>query len=135
MDEADKLSDRIAIIDKGVIIALDTSENLKKKLGGDVVNIETATSEKFEQLLKKQSWCKSLKRHNHALTINVNDASKTVSEIIKLANENKILIDSANIHKPSLEDVFLYYTGKTIREQEADSKDMMRKRMRMWRGR
>jgi len=134
MDEADKLSNRIAIIDKGTIIALDTSENLKKKLGGDMVTIETAKSDRFEQLLKKQSWCKSVKRHDHSLTINVNDAGKTVSEIIKLADKNKFDIDSVNIHKPSLEDVFLYFTGKTLREQEANSKDIMRKRMRMFRG-
>jgi len=135
MDEADKLSDRIAIIDKGTIIALDTPENLKKKLGGDIVTIETENSEKFEQLLKKQDWCKSVKRHNHSVTINVKDAGKTVSEIIKLAHKNNIIIDSANMHKPSLEDVFLYFTGKTIREQEADSKDAMRNRMKMWRKR
>ena len=44
---------------------------------------------------------------------------------------NSIIIDSANIHKPSLEDVFLHFTGKTIREQDADSKDAMRKSMKM----
>jgi ABC-2 type transport system ATP-binding protein len=133
MDEADKLSDRIAIIDKGTIIALDTPENLKKKLGGDIVTIETQKGEMFEQLLKKQDWCKSVKRHNHSVTINVKDAGKTVSEIIKLAHKNNIIIDSTNIHKPSLEDVFLYFTGKTIREQEADSRDALRNRAKMWR--
>ncbi len=132
MDEADKLSDRIAIIDKGTIIALDTPENLKKELGGDIVTIETEDSEKFEELLKKQAWCKSVKSHNHSVTINVKDAGKTISEIIKLADKNDITIGSANIHKPSLEDVFLYFTGKTIREQEADSKDAMRNRAKMW---
>ena len=131
MDEADQLSDRIAIIDKGTIIALDTPDNLKKKLGGDIITIESAKSEKFEQLLKKQVWCKSIKKHDHSLAINVKDASKTIVEVIKLADKNNILIDSTNIHKPSLEDVFLHFTGKTIREQEADSKDVMRNRMKM----
>jgi len=135
MEEADNLSDRIAIIDKGIIIALDTPDNLKKELGGDIVTIETQKGEMFEQLLKKQAWCKSVKRHNHSVTINVKDAGKTISEIIKLAHNNNLIIDSANIHKPSLEDVFLYFTGKTIREQEADSKDAMRNRMKMWRKR
>ncbi len=133
MDEADKLSDKIAIIDKGTIIALDTPENLKKELGGDVVTIETKQGEKFEQLLKNQAWCKSTKRHNHSVIINVKDAGKTVGEIIRLADKNNISIDSTNIHKPSLEDVFLHFTGKTIREQEADSKDAMRNKMKMWR--
>ena len=135
MEEADKLSDRIAIIDKGTIITLDTPDNLKKELGGDIVTIETQKSEMFEQLLKKEAWCKSVKRHNHSVTINVKDAGKIISEIIKLAHNNNLIIDSANIHKPSLEDVFLYFTGKTIREQEADSKDAMRNRMKMWRKR
>ena len=131
MDEADQLSDRIAIIDKGTIIALDTPDNLKKKLGGDIITIVTAKSEKFEQLLKKQAWCKSIKEHDQTLAINVKDASKTISEVIKLADMNSIIIDSANIHKPSLEDVFLHFTGKTIREQDADSKDAMRNSMKM----
>ena len=65
------------------------------------------------------------------MAINVKDASKTIVEVIKLADKNNILIDSTNIHKPSLEDVFLHFTGKTIREQEADSKDDMRNRMKM----
>jgi ABC-2 type transport system ATP-binding protein len=115
MEEADKLSNRIAIIDKGTIIALDTPDNLKKRLGGDIVTIETEKSEKLEHLLKKQTWCKSVKRHDHSVTID---------------DKNGIIIDSTSIHKPSLEDVFLYFTGKTIREQEADSKDTMRERMK-----
>ena len=131
MEEADQLSNRIAIIDKGTIIALDTPDNLKKKLGGDIITIETIKSETFEQLLKKQAWCKSIKKHDHSLAIHVKDASKTISEVIKLADKSNIIIDSANIHKPSLEDVFLHFTGKTIREQEADSKDAMRNRMKM----
>jgi len=131
MEEADKLSDRIAIIDKGTIIALDTPDNLKKSLGGDIITVETVHGEKFEKLLKKYSWCKSVKLHDNSLAIHVKDASKSVGEVIKLADKNNIVIDSANIHKPSLEDVFLHFTGKTIREQEADSKDIMRSRLKM----
>jgi ABC-2 type transport system ATP-binding protein len=125
MDEADKLSDRIAIIDKGTIIALDTPNKLKKTLGGDVITL-TGKIGNIENLIKKEKWCKTTTRHNDSLIINVDDADKTIGEIIKLTNENNSEIISVDIHKPSLEDVFLHFTGKTIREQEASNVDKMR---------
>ena len=135
MDEADKLCDRVAIIDHGKIVILDTSENLKKKIGGDVITIETSDKEKFANILKKCAWCKSTKVHESSITINVNEAGKKVAELVKLSEKNNIKIDSIMIHKPSLEDVFLFFTGKTIREQEGSAIDQLRMRRRAWTGR
>lgn len=135
MDEADKLCDRVAIIDHGKIIALDTSLNLENKIGGDVITFETTNKEKLSHLLKECKWCKSIKIHNGSITINVQDAGKKVAELVRLAEKNKIKIDSIMIHKPSLEDVFLYFTGSTIREEEANPKDHLRMRRRVWAGR
>jgi ABC-2 type transport system ATP-binding protein len=133
MEEADKLCHRIAIIDQGKIIAINTPENLKNKIGGDIITLETPNSKNFSNLLKKCKWCEDVKQHDGSITINVRGADKKVAEIIKVAEKNKIRIDSITIHKPSLEDVFLYYTGKTIREQESSSLDHMRMARRMHR--
>lgn len=126
MEEADKLCDRIAIIDKGKIIALDTSERLKESIGGDVIEITSSDKEKLHSMIKILSWVKHVDVHNGSVTINLQNAEKHVAEIVNLASENGIEIDSISIHKPTLEDVFLYYTGRTMREEEASTKDRMR---------
>lgn len=134
MDEADRLCDRIAIIDHGKIIVTGTSSKLKDAIGGDVVTIETQDKEKIEPLLKGCRWCKETKVHDGQITIHVKDAGKHVPEILNLAYKNKIKIDFLTINKPTLEDVFLHYTGKTIREQEASSVDHLRMRARAFGG-
>lgn len=135
MDEADKLADKIAIIDKGKIIVSGTSNDLKNKIGGDVITLESPDTNKVSAVLKGCIWCTSIKIHGDKVTLNVDDAGKKISEIVSLANKNNIKIDSIEIHKPSLEDVFLYYTGKTIREQEASPLESLRQGRRMWGGR
>jgi len=130
MDEADKLCDRIAIIDHGKIIVLDTPNNLKNQIGGDVINIETENKEKLDKFIEKCKFCREGKTHDGFLTITVNHAERVLPEIIKISEKHKIKINSISINKPTLEDVFLHFTGKTIREQEADSKDHFRMRNR-----
>jgi ABC-2 type transport system ATP-binding protein len=85
--------------------------------------------------MKGCKWCKSTKIHEGQITIHVQDAGSRVPEILNLAYKNKIKIDFLAINKPTLEDVFLHYTGKTIREQEASSADNMRRGAKMWGGR
>lgn len=126
MEEADKLCDRIAIIDKGKIIALDSSEKLKESIGGDVIEIIPSNKEKLYSMIKAFSWVKRMDIHNDYVTINLHNAEKHVAEIVNVAYDNGIGIESISIHKPTLEDVFLYYTGRTMREEEASSKDRMR---------
>ena len=75
-----------------------------------------------------------MKVHDGFLTINAENAEKRVVEIVKAVG-NRVKIKSLNIRKPSLEDVFLYFTGKTIREEEATGKDRMRIRRRARGGR
>ncbi len=133
MDEADKLCNRVAIIDYGKIIALDTTENLKKQIGGELISIQTENKEKLDLFLEKCKWCKNIKQHDGFITINVDHAEKILPEIIKISDKNKIKILSISINKPTLEDVFLYFTGKTIREQESSSLDRMRSKGRMHR--
>ena len=133
MEEADYLCDRVAIIDHGKIIALDTPKNLKDILGGDVVTLEIKNKHKIEKLmnsLKKLKWIKTMKKHYTNLSLTMEKGEKRIPELISIANKNKINITSVNLHKPSLEDVFLYFTGKTIREKEATQNELNKERMR-----
>jgi len=133
MDEAEKLADRIAIIDHGKIIAIDTSENLKDMLGGDVVSFKTPDSEKISNEFAKIKWISKLKTHNGAVDINVSKAEEKLPLLLKALNKTNAHIKSISVHEPTLEDVFLHLTGKTIREEEATAKDAMRLSRRMWR--
>lgn len=132
MDEADKLCDTVAIINKGKIVAIDTPKKLKESIGGDVITLESRDNHKLKSKIEKFSWIKGIKEHDGSLTINLKSAEKHVAEIVKVSDKNKISISSISIHEPTLEDVFLHYTGRTIHEEEADPKAGMRMAHRMW---
>ena len=125
MEEADRLCNRIAIIDNGMIIALDTPANLKDGIGGDVVTIRSPSPTAIVEVLK-EPWVSRIEYHDNQVTISLQSAEQHVSTIVTLLNQNQISIDSISIHKPTLEDVFLSFTGKTIRDEESDGKDTMR---------
>jgi len=135
MEEADSVCDRIAIIDHGQIIALDTPESLKNSLGGDVITVETPEAERLSELVKKLKWVKEAKAHDGKLTLCVEFGEKAIPKIVTLANSNKIQVDSTSLSKPTLDDVFLHYTGRTIREENISPKESMRIRRMAWRGR
>jgi len=82
------------------------------------------------ELLKKEKWVESIKVHDSSITVGTKDIEKKLPMIIKLAEKNNIEIKSIDIRKPTLEDVFLYYTGRKIREQQADSSERFRRRFR-----
>ncbi len=126
MDEADKLCNKVAIIDKGKIIALDTPEKLKEAIGSDVVTIASFNTDKLCSKLETLGWIKRIEKHDGLITVNLKNAEKRIAEIVHLSANHGIVIDSISIHKPTLEDVFLNFTGRTIREEEADRKDRMR---------
>jgi ABC-2 type transport system ATP-binding protein len=120
MEEAEYLCDKIAIIDRGKIIAFDTPTGLKQKHGKGAKTIELTfkdiLSKSFIQLLnttisKKQDSGNSNSyidlNGTHTITITVNNAEEIISEVLKLVYENGLEIESISINRPSLEEVFL----------------------------
>ena len=132
MEEADRLCNRVAIIDHGRIIAIDTPKNLKDGLGGDLVTIESPDPAAVAVALK-EPWVARVETHGGEVTVSLKNADQYVSTIVTLLNQQQVPITSITVHKPTLEDVFLSFTGKTIREQEADTKEQMRTYQRMMR--
>ncbi|WP_048151786.1 ATP-binding cassette domain-containing protein [Methanolacinia paynteri] len=125
MEEADRLCNRIGIIDRGRIIALDTPENLKNSIGGDLITVKSPDfNEKISGL--DQPWIENISCYDGFFTISLSNAEEHLTAVISALLDNGIEISSVSVHKPTLEDVFLHYTGKTIRDAEADSKDHMR---------
>ncbi len=134
MDEADRLCDRVAIIDRGSIIALDTPDKLKDEVGGDVVTLESRDTEGLYTQLRKAAWIEHIEQHDGVITLTLHNAERHIAEIVQLSTTNGIDIESISIHKPTLEDVFLRLTGRTIRVEEADIRDRMRMMHRLHRG-
>lgn len=135
MEEADYLCDRVAIVDHGKVVIMDTPDKLKDVLGGDVVSlgVEGENIEGLITCLKGMDWIKTIKKHDENLSLTMEKGDKRIPELINVARENNMSVTSVNLHKPSLEDVFIYFTGKSIREKESTqderNRSMMRSRM------
>ena len=132
MEEADRLCNRIAIIDHGKIIALDTPTRLKDSIGGDVVTIQSPDTARITTVLTAP-WINRMETHDSEVILSLKNAEQHLSTIVTRLNEEKIPITSISVHKPTLEDVFLSFTGKTIREQDMSRRDSMRMHFRMMR--
>ena len=110
MEEADKLCNRLAIIDNGRIVALDTPENLKKGLGGDIIKL---SAEKPNiDALKELTYITNVTRLDGEIQLTVDDAGSHLQEILGVVGKVK----SVEVRSPTLDDVFIHYTGKAIRE-------------------
>ena len=116
MDEADRLSDRIAIMDHGKIVILDTPSKLKENLEGDVVAVKTDNIDALSKLVTEHLGLEKKQVVEGTLEITVHNGKETMPRIMELATQNKIYVESILLREPNLEDVFLHYTGKTIRE-------------------
>ncbi len=115
MDEADRLCDRIGIIDHGKLIALDTPPKLKETLEGDVVIIKAAKLDELTALLAEKLGLTECHKVEGSLEITVRSGRNVMPRIMEVATANNFFIDSIMLREPNLEDVFLHYTGRDIR--------------------
>ena len=124
MEEADYLCDRIAIIDNGKVIALDTSEKLKKEVSKvkiiklEVDKINTNTVENLKKIAYVENVLENYLEDtgNYEILIHHTDGNEIVQEIINIVTKENLSIKNMNVLKPSLEDVFIKLTGKALRE-------------------
>jgi ABC-2 type transport system ATP-binding protein len=130
MDEAEHC-DRIAIIDQGKIVAIDTPEALKASVGKDRVQISTADDEKAMAELRDR-FAIEASVHEGLVTFSVESGEEFVP---RLFSGLDVPIRSVSVSRPSLDDVFMSYTGRTIRDTEATGADAMRAMAQRMRGR
>jgi ABC-2 type transport system ATP-binding protein len=121
MDEAEHC-DRIAIIDHGQIVAIDTPEALKASVGKDRVQISTADDQAAIAALAERFGLEAA-MHEGLVTFSVESGEEFVP---RLFAELDVAIRSVSVARPSLDDVFMSYTGRTIRDTEATGADAMR---------
>ena len=126
MDEAENC-DRIAVIDYGEIIALDTPDKLKDAIGGDVITIKTEHNDTALGLLKDQYGLQS-NQENGVIRFTVPHGEEFLPGFV---SGFPLRLISIGLHRPTLEDVFLKLTGHAIREQKVEQMQVLRRRMRM----
>ena len=130
MDEAEHC-DRIAIIDHGQIVAIDTPEALKASVGKDRVQIHTADDQAAIAELAREFGIEAA-MHEGAVTFSVASGEQFVPQLFGALS---VPIKSVSVSRPTLDDVFMNYTGTTIRDAEASGTDQMRQMAAAFRGR
>ncbi|HHY38663.1 MAG TPA: ATP-binding cassette domain-containing protein [Clostridia bacterium] len=128
MEEADSLCDRIAIIDHGKIVAEGSPEGLKKALGGDVISLKVRNSageicgDGVGRVIEKMPFVqRAIAESDGIFTVIVRDGEKAVPRLLSSLSESGITVDSITLKRASLDDVFLHYTGRELREDGGKS--------------
>jgi len=125
MDEAENC-DRIAVIDHGKIITLDTPENLKRMVKGDIVTVRTQDDNLAEKELGEK-YNVVIKRDSSGLHFEMDKGEEFIPQLVK---NFRIPITAVSVRRPTLDDVFLKLTGREIRDETASEKDRMRQRVK-----
>lgn len=121
MDEAERC-DRIAIIDEGRIVAIDTPDALKASVGADTVTLTTTNDDVAAGELSK-AFDLTTERRNGSLVTHVAEGEVFVPKLFQVLS---VGVCSVNVRRPSLDDVFIKYTGRAIRDAEAGGVDQFR---------
>ena len=119
MDEADQLSDEIHIIDNGKIITRGTSDSLKDAIGKDMIYLETDNDEVTKTICNDIDEIKEVRNSSKGLILSLTiEGAQFLPKLMKKIESQSIEILSVNLKKPTLDDVFIHFTGKELREKD-----------------
>jgi ABC-2 type transport system ATP-binding protein len=120
LDEADALCDRVAIIDYGKIVAEGTPEELKRAVAGDVVTLSVAADQSGAlDLLKAQPFVREATAEEGMVRLYVDRGEVAMPAILRLLDGAGMQLNTIGLTRPSLDDVFLRKTGRSLRETAA----------------
>jgi ABC-2 type transport system ATP-binding protein len=135
LEEADALCDRVAIIDHGKIIVVGTPEELKDSLGGDIITVGIKKDEDITGLVEKIEHVKEVKKENGTYRIKSENGEVTAPLIIEALRKAGHAVTRLSLTKPTLNEVYLQYTGRSMRDAEDSGEAFHAKRMLMARRR
>jgi ABC-2 type transport system ATP-binding protein len=120
MDEADGLCDRLAIIDGGKIVSEDTPKVLKQQIAGDIISLgldlKNGTIGRVTERLRAQPFMRELEQSDHGLQLYVDRGEEVLPEVLRLLDSNGAAVRTVTLARPTLDDVFLRLTGRSLRE-------------------
>jgi len=126
LEEIDALSDRVSIIDHGRVLVTGSPAELKSSLQGDVVTVTFRTQKEADAMKTMKDVIEIRDAGPNAVRLKVSNADESLPEIINFIGKKKLSTVKLTVQKPSLDEVFLEYTGKDIREEEPmDARKMM----------
>ena len=136
LEEADSLCDRIAIIDHGHIIKIGSPEELKESIGGDVIvvvvkELEPDISSDIAQI----KLVKDVKKNDNTYRIKAELGEEASPQITDLIRSKGLHVTKVSLTKPTLDEAYLEFTGRNLREEEVDKLQMFRQRVTMRRAR
>ena len=120
LEEADALADRLAIIDQGKIVAEGTADELKRKVAGDVVTIVVSgATEHVLEAVRRQSFVREATSEDGVVRLYVDRGETAVPLLLRVLDGEGLEASSIALHRPSLDDVFLLQTGRSLRDEAA----------------
>lgn len=135
LEEADSLCDRVAIIDHGKIIVVGPPEELKHNLGGDVITLGIKEDVDVSELIRKVEHVKDVKKEDGVYRIKAEFGEITAPSIIEVLRKKGYTVTRLSLTEPTLNEVYLEYTGKSLRDSEESRENVMTQRMTMRRAR
>ncbi|MEM3882151.1 MAG: ATP-binding cassette domain-containing protein [Candidatus Methanomethyliaceae archaeon] len=125
LEEADALCDRVAIIDHGKIVALGTPKELKESLGGDIITISIKENVDVSDLIRSVEHVKDVRNENGFYRVKAEFGEVTAPLIIEALRKNGYTVTRLSLTEPTLNEVYLEYTGRALRDSE-ESKEAIR---------
>jgi len=120
LEEADALADRLAIIDQGKIVAEGTADELKRKVAGDVVTIVVSgATEHVLEAVRRQEFVREATSEDGVVRLYVDRGETAVPLLLRVLDGEGLEASSIALHRPSLDDVFLLQTGRSLRDEAA----------------
>ena len=125
----------VAIIDHGKIVVIGTPTDLKDSLGGDIITLSIQKDIDITDLISKLEHVKEVKKENGSYMIKSSSGEVTAPLIIEALRKNGHVVTKLSLAKPTLNEVYLQYTGKSMRDAEESAENVFKQRMTMRRAR
>jgi ABC-2 type transport system ATP-binding protein len=136
LEEADALCDRIAIIDHGHLVRIGTPSELKANIGGDVIVVGVGEeTPDISSAIAQIKLVKDVKKNDGVYRIKAERGEEATPEIIDLIRSRGLHVTKISLTKPTLDEAYLEYTGRSMREEETDRQQMFSQRVTMRRAR
>jgi ABC-2 type transport system ATP-binding protein len=116
LDEADRICDRLTIIDHGRAVAAGTPAELKRAVGGDVLVVSTPHGDRLATQVREEPWARRVVVTENGVHVYVEDAAVALPALMRLALTHGVELQRLSYTQPTLDDVFLLHTGRELRE-------------------